>query len=102
MFSWTLTFIYLNLDNIHYYPFMVSLDRYGGIYSTLDDEFDRIYVLKETEDVNIKISNMITGCTESELFVKHVSYDCRCRLDGKKCYPKQKSNTDKCWCEYKK
>ena len=65
---------------------MVSLDRCGGICSILDNESDMIYILDETEDVNEQLSNMIIGFTDSNLFVKHVLCNCRCRLVGKQSY----------------
>ena len=33
---------------------------------------------------------------------KHISCDCRCEFDGKKCNLRQKWNRNKCQCECKK
>ena len=34
--------------------------------------------------------------------MEYVSYDCRCKSDGKKCKLNQKWNIDKCWSEREK
>ena len=65
------------------------------LYS-IDDLSDVSCVSNKTEDVNLKIFNMITGMHESKLLVKNISYDCRCKLDGKICNSKQKLNKSKC------
>ena len=45
---------------------------------------------------------MITGINESKILTKHISCECRCRLDGRKCNSDQWWNNDKCQCESKK
>ena len=45
---------------------------------------------------------MITGINESKASTKHVSCECKCIFDGKKCNLNQKWNNDKCRCEFKK
>lgn len=39
--------------------FMVCLDRCREIWKTLDKAYLRLYVRNETEDVSLKVSNMI-------------------------------------------
>ena len=45
---------------------------------------------------------MITGINEQEALTKHISCECRCKFDGRKCNSNQKWNNDKCQCECKK
>ena len=45
---------------------------------------------------------MITGITESKTLTKHISCECKCRFDGKKCNSDQQWNNDKFLCECKK
>ena len=45
---------------------------------------------------------MIKGINESKTITKHISYECRCGVDGRKCSPIQKWNNGKCQFEYKK
>ena len=42
---------------------------------------------------------MITGIHESETLTKHVSCECKCKFDGRKCNSNQKGNNEKHQCE---
>ena len=44
---------------------------------------------------------MITGINESKTSTKHISHECKCKFDSKKCNSNQKWNNDKCHCECK-
>ena len=44
---------------------------------------------------------MITGITESKALTKHLSFECKCKFDGKKCNSNQSWNNNKCRCECK-
>ena len=68
-------------QGLHYYPFAVKLDRCVGGCNTLND---------------------LTGINESKTLTKHVSCECKCKFDGRKCNSNQKWNNDKCRCECKK
>ena len=84
--------MYLNLEELHYYPVMVSLNRCNGSCNTHDDLSSRIWVPKETEDVNLSGFNMITRTNESKTLTKHISCDCKHKFDGRKCNSNQKWN----------
>ena len=45
---------------------------------------------------------MITEINESKMLTKHVSCECKCKFDGRKCNSDQKWNIDKCRCKCKK
>ena len=45
---------------------------------------------------------MITGTNESKALTKHLSRECKCRFDGRKCNSDQWWDNDKCWCECRK
>ena len=45
---------------------------------------------------------MITGIYESKTLTKHISYECKCRFDVRKCNSTQWCNNDKCQSECKK
>ena len=62
----------------------------------IDDLSNRSCASSKTEDVNLKIFNMIRGIHGSKLLLKNISYDCRCKLDCKICNSKQKLNKGKC------
>ena len=46
--------------------------------------------------------NTITGINESKTLTKHISCECKCKFDGRKCNSSQWWNNDKCFCECKK
>ena len=46
--------------------------------------------------------NMITGISESKALTKHISCQCKCRFDEKKCNSDQWWNDNKFQCEGKK
>ena len=55
----------------------------------------------KTEDLNLSVFNMITGLNESKISTKHISCECKCKFDGRKCNLNQKCNNDICWSECK-
>ena len=87
----------LNFEEVHYCPFIISMNRFGGSCDTIEDLFGRICVPNKMEDVNLKVFNMIKGTNKSKALEKHISCGSRCR----KCTlieynPKQKWNNEKC------
>ena len=57
----------INLDpneysqKFHYYPFSVKLDRCFGSCTTITGLSNKVYIPNKREDLNLSISNMITG-----------------------------------------
>ena len=45
---------------------------------------------------------MITGINESKILPNNISWEYRCRFDGRKWDSDQSLNSNKCWCECKK
>ena len=56
---------------------MVSLDRFGGHFDTIDNPSSKRGVSSKSEDANLNVLNMITGVKESKTGIKHFSCDCR-------------------------
>ena len=69
---------------------MNSLDKCIGSCNAVDDLFTKICVPNETKDVDAKVFNMIIKIHETKTLVKHISCDCRCRLDSTTCISNQK------------
>ena len=71
------TFIDLNPDKLHYYLFMVSLDRFHRSCNTAEDTFGRICVPSKTQVVNLKVFNMINRINQSKILINifHVEVD---------------------------
>ena len=44
---------------------------------------------------------MIAGINESKILTNHVSCECKCKFNGRKCKLNQKRNIDKCRCKCK-
>ena len=60
------TLIDLNLIELNYYPFMISLNKCNGSCNAIDDLSKKICILGETKDVNVKLFNMITRADEDK------------------------------------
>ena len=45
---------------------------------------------------------MITGINELKALAKHISCECKCKFDDKKCSLSQKWNNNKWWCQCQK
>ena len=83
-------------QEFHYYSFVVKLDRYVGSYNTLKDLSNKVCIPNKTEDLNLSVFNMIAGINESKTLTKHISCECKCKLDGTKCNSNQWWDNDKC------
>ena len=81
---------------------MVILDRCVGCCNTLNDLPHEVCVPNKTEDLNLSVFNIITVITESKTLTKHISCECKCKFDERKCYSYQWWNNDKCQCKCKK
>ena len=51
-------------QEFHYNPFVVKLDRCLGSCNTLNDLSNKVRLPNQTEDLNIRVLNMITGKNE--------------------------------------
>ena len=56
----------------------------------------------KTENLNLRVLNIITGINESKILTKHVSCKCGCKFHSRKRNSNQKWNNDTCRCERKK
>ena len=63
MIQSTLIHFHLNeySQELHYYPFLVKLDRCVGSCNTLNDLSNKVCVPNKTGDLNIHVFNMMTG-----------------------------------------
>ena len=72
----------MNLFELKYYPFMISLKECIGECNVLSP---KIYVLKESKDISIQLFNMITNKNEAEAMTKCISCDYKCKFKSTKC-----------------
>ena len=68
-------------QELHYYPFVVELDRYIGRCSTYKDWYNKGCVPNKTEDLNTHVFNMITWKQESKALTKDWCCKCKCKFD---------------------
>ena len=80
---------------------MVSLDKCSGRCNSADDLSMKICVPSKTKDVNVKVFNMITNRNETKTMLKHISCDCKCKLNSTTCNSNQKWNNKTCHYECK-
>ena len=81
-------------QEFHYYPFAVKLGRCVGSCNTFNNLYNKRCIPNKTEDLNLRVFNMITGINKSKTLTKHLS--CKCKFDGRKCNSDQWWNNDKC------
>ena len=77
------TLIDLNPNELNYYSFMVSLERCRGSCNTFDDSSRKICVRNKIDHVNVKVFNFITGINDAKKLVRHISCDCKCKVNDK-------------------
>ena len=71
-------------EEFHCSPFAVKLDRCIGSCNTLSNLSNKVCFPNKT-DLNQSVFNMITGTNESKVITNQISYECKCRFDGRKC-----------------
>ena len=62
----------LNPDALHYYPFMISLDKCDESCNNVEDPFVGICFPNKIENVNLKVFNIIKQINESKTLVKYI------------------------------
>ena len=72
-------------EKFHYYPFAVELYRCVGSFNTQNDLSNKVCIPNKTEDLNLSVFNVISGINEPKTLTKHISHECKCRFDGRKC-----------------
>ena len=81
-------------QEFHCYPFAAKLDKFAGNCNTFNDLSNKAFVSNKTEDLNLRVFNMIAGINESKTLTKHISSKYKCRFDGRKCNSDQWWNND--------
>ena len=66
------------------------LDKYSGRCKAVDDFSMKISVPSETRDIDLKLSNLITETNKAKIIIKHISWDCKCKVDSATCKSKSK------------
>ena len=77
-------------QELHYYPFAVNLDRCVRSFNTISDLPNKACAPNKSENLNLSVFNMIEGINELKTLTKHISLECKCKFDGRKCDSSQK------------
>ena len=72
-------------QKFHYYLFAVKLDRCVGSCNTLNDLSNKVCVPNKTEDLDLSVFDVITVINQMKTSPKHISCECKCKFDGRKC-----------------
>ena len=83
-------------QELHYYSFVVKLDRCVVSCTTLNDLSNKVCAPNKTEDLSTHVFNMITGKNRSKVLAKDISCECKCKFGVRKCNSNQK------WENYKR
>ena len=89
-------------QEFNYSPLAVKLHRCIGSCNTLNDFSSKVCAPNKTENLNLSVFSMITGINKLKTLTKHISFECNCSFDGRKCNSDQWWNNGKCPCECKK
>ena len=55
----------------------------NGSCNTVDDPSGKMCVPNTTKDASLNLFKMITRINKSKTFTKHISCECKCKLDRK-------------------
>ena len=80
------TLIDLNLVELKYFPFMISLDKCNESFNVQD----------KTKNTNVKVFDMERRINKTK---KYVSCECKCKFNSTICNSNHKWNNDKCQCK---
>ena len=81
---------------LFFYPFTVSVNKYGRNRNTIDDPCARVCFANKVKNMNVEVFILMLGINETRFLVKHESCECKCRLSESVCLSRQKWNHDEC------
>ena len=70
----------MNLNELKYYPFMISLIKCTGRCNVLSP---KMCVPKETKDIYVKAFDIITNKDEAKAITEHIQCDCKFKSNSK-------------------
>ena len=85
----------VNSVEINYYPFMISLSK---CIESCNASSKKIWVLKETRNINAKKINLIISKNEAKAMTEHISCGCKYKCNSRTYKSKQKWNNKTCQC----
>ena len=70
----------INSNEPLYYPFTVTVNTCGVIFTTIDDRYAGISVVNKMKNRNMKVFNLISRINETKFFVQHRPCECKWKL----------------------
>ena len=95
----------VNVDsnNPIFYPFSIKTSKCSSNCDNVNNLYAKICVPDVIKDLNVKVFGLMSRTNEARHIEWHETYKCKCRLeDTIVCNNKERSNKNKCRCEYKK
>ena len=77
---------------------MISSNKCAGSCEALSP---KLYVQKETKEINVKVFSMITSENETKAIAEHISCNRKCKFNSRVCNSNQKWNNKIYQCECK-
>ena len=93
--------INLNTNESLLYLYSVKINKCKGSCNTINDPYDKICVLDNIKNTNVKVFNLILKINETRHIESYIRCTCKCRLDASVCNNKQRRSEYKCRCECK-
>ena len=93
--------ISVNNEEPIFYPYKIKMNRSVGSYNTIDDPYRKTCFANDTENIGLKVFNLLSQNNETINIEKRKSCGCKCRVNKDACNNKQMWNKDTCKCEHK-
>ena len=91
----------INNNEPTFYPFSISVNKRSGSCSNINDPYAKLRVPNVVENINVKVSNLMSRTNKTRHLKWYENCKCKCRLDASVCNNKQRRNEDKYRCECK-
>ena len=95
----------VNVDsnNPIFYPFSIKTSKCSSNCDNVNNLYAKMCVPDVIKDLNVKVFDLMSRTNEARHIEWHETCKCKCRLeDTIVCNNKERSNKNKCRCEYKK
>ena len=79
----------------------VKISKCSSSCNNINNPYTKLWVPDVSENMNVKVFNLISRTNETRCIKWHETCKCKCRLDASVCNNKQRWSEDKCRCECK-
>ena len=91
----------VNEDDPVFFPFSIKTSKCSGSCNNINNPLAKLCVSDVVKELNVQIFNLVSETNEIRRIEWHETCKCICRFNTSVCNNKQRSNDDKCRCEYK-